>query len=113
MRDLGLIRWVREGSASGDEGEAGASFGAWALVWTLVVMKIVTIGVVTLAARRAEAGALFAMITWHWVVVLGVLLGAPVLFRVRLRRVRARRRALLRSEWMMDEVEKVVVGPGR
>ena len=113
MRDLGVIRWVRAGSCVGDEGETGTSVGAWTLVWTLVVMKIVTIGVVVLAARRAEAGALFAVITWHWLVLLGALLVAPVVFRVRLRRVRARRTALLRAEWMMDEVDKVVVGPSR
>jgi len=76
-------------------------------------MKVVTILVVILAARRAEAGTLFAVITWHWLVLLGALLAAPVLFRVRLRRVRARRRALLRSEWMVDEVEKVTLRPGR
>lgn len=115
MQDFGVIRRVREGSSAGDEGESGTSFGAWTLVWTLVTMKIATILVVVLAARRAEAGALFAVITWHWLVLLGALLAAPVLFRVRLRRVRARRAGLVRSEWMVDEVEveKVVVGPGR
>ena len=84
--------------------EAPSSFGAWTLVWTLVVMKVVTIVVVILAARQTEAGTLFAIITWHWLVALGALLAAPVLYRVRLRRVRARRTALLRSEWMVDEV---------
>ena len=111
MRDFGVSRWVREGSSSDAEGETGTSFGAWALVWTLVTMKVLTILVVVLAARRAEAGTLFAVITWHWVVVLGALLAAPVLFRVRLRRVRSRRAELMREEWLL--ADEVVVGPGR
>lgn len=92
-------------SSTEHEYETGTSFGAWTLVWTLVVMKVVTIAVVTLAARRAEAGILFALITWHWLVVLAALLAAPLLFRYRLRRVRARRERLLRAEWMLDEVK--------
>ena len=83
--------------------ESSGSFGAWTLVWTLVVMKIVTIVIVIVAARRTEAGTLFALITWHWLVLLGALLAAPVLFRYRLRRVRSRRAALLRAEWMVDD----------
>ena len=66
-------------------------------------MKIITIVVVILAARNAEAGTLFAVITWHWLVVLAALLAAPVLFRYRLRRVRARREALMRAEWMIED----------
>ena len=83
--------------------ESSGSFGAWTLVWTLVAMKIATIVIVIVAAGRAEAGTLFAVITWHWLVLLGALLTAPVLFRFRLRRVRSRREALLRAEWMVDD----------
>jgi hypothetical protein len=85
------------------EDDASGSFGAWTLVWTLVAMKIITIVIVILAARKAEAGTLFAVITWHWLVVLGALLAAPVLFRVRLRRMRSRREALMRAEWMVED----------
>jgi hypothetical protein len=89
--------------------DASASVGAWTLVWTLVAMKIITIVIVAVIARRAEAGTLFALITWHWLLVLGALLAAPVLFRYRLRRVKARREMLMRSEWMVeDEVSAVV-----
>ena len=84
--------------------ESSGSFGAWTLVWTLVAMKIATIVIVIVAAGRAEAGTLFAVITWHWLVLLGALLAVPVLFRYRLRRVRSRREALLRAEWMVDEI---------
>jgi hypothetical protein len=99
-------------SAPATEDEPNGSVGVWTLVWTLVTMKILTIVIVVVAARRAEAGTLFAVITWHWLVVLGVLLAAPVLFRHRLRRVRSRRDSLLRSEWMLenDEAARVAVG---
>jgi hypothetical protein len=86
---------------SDDDGSG--SVGAWTLVWTLVAMKIITIVIVAVIARRAEAGTLFALLTWHWLLVLGALLAAPVLFRYRLRRVRARREMLMRAEWMVDE----------
>ncbi len=59
-------------SPSSDD-ESSGSFGAWTLVWTLVVMKIATIVIVIVAARRTEAGTLFALITWHWLVLLGAL----------------------------------------
>lgn len=91
------------------EDDVSGSFGAWTLVWTLVAMKIITIVIVILAARKAEAGTLFAVITWHWLVVLGALLAAPVLFRVRLRRVRARRESLMLAEWMVEDEVSVGV----
>ena len=91
------------------EDDVSGSFGAWTLVWTLVAMKIITIVIVILAARKAEAGTLFAVITWHWLVVLGALLAAPVLFRYRLRRVRSRRESLMRAEWMVDDEDAAAV----
>ncbi len=91
-----------EQAAPASDDEASGSFGAWTLVWTLVTMKIVTIVIVILAARQAEAGTLFALITWHWLVVLGALLAAPMIFRYRLRRVRSRRDSLVRAEWMVE-----------
>jgi hypothetical protein len=91
------------------EDDVSGSFGAWTLVWTLVAMKIATIVIVILAARKAEAGTLFAVITWHWLVVLGALLAAPVLFRYRLRRVRSRRESLMRAEWMVEDEVSVAV----
>jgi hypothetical protein len=89
--------------------ESNGSVGVWTLIWTLVTMKILTIVIVVVAARRAEAGALFAVITWHWLVVLGALLAAPVLFRYRLRRVRGRRDDLMRAEWMVEDEQMVGV----
>ena len=91
------------------EDDVSGSFGAWTLVWTLVAMKIITIVIVVLAARKAEAGTLLAVITWHWLILLGALLAAPVLFRVRLRRVRARRESLMRAEWMVEDDVSVEV----
>lgn len=91
-------------SPESEEAES-SEVDVWALVWTLVVMKVVTIALVVLAARNWESGALFALITWHWLLVLGVLVAAPLVFQLRLRRVRRRRAMLLRSEWMVSETD--------
>ena len=80
--------------------ETGTSFGAWTLVWTLYVTKLVTVVLVLLAARSYDAALLLSATTWFWLgpaLALGI---GPLLFRLRLRRVRARRDDLRRAEWM-------------
>jgi len=82
--------------------EADTSFGAWTLVWTLYVTKLVTVVLVVLAARSYNAAVLLSATTWFWLgpaIALGV---GPLLFRYRLRRVRARRDALRRAEWLVE-----------
>jgi hypothetical protein len=82
--------------------EAGTSFGAWTLVWTLYVTKLVTVVLVLWAAHSYEAAILLSATTWFWLgpaLALGI---GPLLFRYRLRRVRARRAALRRAEWTTE-----------
>jgi hypothetical protein len=90
------------GAAPADLGQE-SSPGAWALVWTIVVVKTITIVVTIAAARSWDAGAIMALTTWPWLVVIAVLIAGPALFQYRLRQVRARRAELLRAEWLLEE----------
>lgn len=84
-----------------DFGQDGSP-GAWLLVWTIVVVKAVTLIVTIAVAQSWDAGAFVALTSWLWLPAIAVLAAGPLLFRRRLRRVRARRAQLLRSEWMLD-----------
>ena len=85
-----------------DLGQSGSP-GAWLLVWTIVVVKLITVVVTIAVARSWDAGAVLAIMSWPWLVAIAVLVAGPLLFRRRLRRVRARRAQLLRAEWMVDD----------
>ena|SRR5688500_11299399 len=90
------------GPPPADHGDDGSP-GAWALVWTIVVLKLITLVVTVAVARSWDAGAVVALTSWLWVVVVALLVAGPLLVRLRLRRVRSRRAQLLRAEWLLDE----------
>jgi len=74
----------------------------WTFLWVLLAFKIATIIAIIWASRSWEAGALVSATSWPFLVIPAVALAGPVIYRVRVRRVRARRAQLLRSEWMLD-----------
>lgn len=84
-----------------------ASFGAWTLIWVLYATKLVTIVAVVWAAHSYEATVLVTATTWIWLGPLIVFTAAPLLFRYRLHRIRARRTQLLHAEWTADEPSAV------
>lgn len=72
------------------------------MIGALLIAKIGGL-IAILMIDHSEMAALFTVIsTWIWVVVLGVLLAGPVGYWWRSRRVRSRREALQRAEWMVD-----------
>src|SRR4051812_13499306 len=85
------------------------TFSAWVLVWTFVIAKVATLLLVLWAVHDFKTGILLAATTWLWLVAIGALCAAPILFRIRLRRVRAKREALQRSEWMIDEEKEAKI----
>jgi hypothetical protein len=75
----------------------------WAFIWVLFAFKLGSVVVIAWAAGvSAEVGFLLSATTWPWLIIPAVAFSGPVLYRYRLRRVRARRQALQRSEWMID-----------
>jgi hypothetical protein len=74
----------------------------WVFLWTLLVFKLATVGLIMWASKSFEAGVLVSATTWPFLVIPAMALAGPVIYHYRIRRVRARRQALLRSEWMLD-----------
>jgi len=73
------------------------------MVAILVAFKIITIGIIVLAAQPdgSYLPLLIAM-NWPWLVVLVILFSVvPFGFWFRLARARAKRRRLQRAEWML------------
>src|SRR4051812_3255676 len=79
--------------------DEGSSFGAWTLVWVLYITKVITVVLVVWAAHSYDTAVLVTVTTWFWLGPLVALTAAPLMFRWRLRRVRARRGALIEREW--------------
>jgi hypothetical protein len=76
---------------------------AWAFVWILFAFKLVTVGLIFYHHTTVETGMFLVATTWFWFPVIGALVAGPLLFRWRLRRVRARREQLRRAEWMLEQ----------
>jgi hypothetical protein len=91
------------GLASQSEPET-TSFGAWTLVWILYLTKLVTIILVVWAEHSYRAAVFVTITTWFWFGPMLALGAAPLLFKLRLRRVRARRAALMRAEWLSEAI---------
>ncbi len=92
----------------------GPPRGVWLLLGAIAGAKLATLTVVLWLSWSPEAGLLAAVTVWHWLPLAAALLAGPVLFRVRLRRVRARREALRRAEWLLPETAgaEMVAGVG-
>jgi len=81
------------------------SRGTWMMIITLLIAKIGG-PIVIFAIDPSRMAALLAVVsTWLWIVVLGILLAGPAGYWWRLHRVRARKDALQRSEWMVESDE--------
>lgn len=88
-------------SSDGDVFEAEAS--VWGFLIALFIFKLVTVIVIFWYMRTWEAGLVLGATLWYWFPPLMLLAAGPVVFYYRLRKVRARRDALRRSEWMLDD----------
>ncbi len=87
----------------------------WIMIGTIVGAKLATIVVIVAASWSLETGGFVLLTHWHWLPLIGALIAAPVAYAIRLRRVRAKREALRRSEWIIRELDlpaSVATGPG-
>lgn len=87
--------------ASPSTGHRDDSAQVWVFVWTLFGFKMATVALMLYHIRAWESDLVIAATTWYWFPMLAVLLAAPIAFRYRLRKARARRRELMRAEWMV------------
>lgn len=84
----------------------------WLLVGTIVGAKLATIIVILAASWSMETGGFVLASQWHWLLMIGVLVAAPTTFAIRLRRVRAKREALRRSEWIIADLDLPALASG-
>jgi hypothetical protein len=92
---------ARRGAARPRSGEYDDGASIWAFVWTLFGFKMATVALLLYHMRVWESDLVIAATTWYWFPMLAVLLAAPIALRYRLRKARARREELMRSEWMV------------
>jgi hypothetical protein len=80
--------------------DRGAALG---FLWVLFAFKMATVVIIFWHMRTFETFALLTATTWFWFPIAAVLVSGPLLFRYRLRRVRAKREQLRRAEWMLQQ----------
>lgn len=74
----------------------------WAFVWTLFAFKMAIVGIILFTHPGHATNLLVLATTWFWVIIPMIALTGPVVFRWRLMKLRKRRAALRRSEWVLD-----------
>ena len=80
---------------------------AWTMFWLLVIDKLlimIALAIVSLShLRTARTGwSVIFLLNWSWILLFGALAVGPVLFAIRLRRVRRKRKALIHAEWNLE-----------
>jgi hypothetical protein len=77
----------------------------WTLVGIFVVFKLATTAMIVAASPQSTQTTLLMFVAFHWpFMLLGlVLVAAPLMFWVRLLRVRAKRAQLQAAEWRVEE----------
>lgn len=75
----------------------------WVFVWTLFVFKMLTLGAIIWAASgSSESLAVVIGTNWYYAIFPVLVIVGPVAYHIRVRRVRRRRAAMIRAEWMLD-----------
>lgn len=75
---------------------------AWTFVGMILAFKVVTSIIIFIMAPTAHAFIFLIVMQWYYLLLPIPLLVVPLLFWLRLRRVRKRRRQLILSEWAVD-----------
>lgn len=88
---------------SSTEDEIESETAVWGFLLALFLFKLVTVVVIFWQLRTWESGLILGATLWYFFPPLILLAAVPVYFYYRLRKVRARREALQRSEWMLDD----------
>jgi hypothetical protein len=77
----------------------------WTLVGIFVVFKVATTAMIVIASPQSTQTTLLMFVAFHWPFALFGLLfiAAPLMFWLRLVRVRAKRARLQAAEWRVEE----------
>jgi hypothetical protein len=88
-----------------EEPESAAA--VWAFLLVLFFFKLATVALIFWHMRTWESGVILGSTLWYWFPPLLLLGAGPAIFYYRLRKVRARRDALRRAEWMVEDGQPV------
>jgi hypothetical protein len=97
--------------SEGEEQDGAAA--VWAFLLVLFFFKLATVILIFWHLRSWESGVILGATLWYWFPPLLLLGAGPALFYYRLRKVRARREALQRSEWMVGDDQDLEVRSAR
>ncbi len=86
-----------------DDDSLGPPRGVWLFIASIVLAKFSLIAVILVKDFSTLSTLYVVLTTWTWLIIAGILLSGPLALAYRLRKVRAKRPALQRSEWMIDE----------
>jgi len=75
---------------------------AWTFVGMILAFKVVTSIIIFIMAPTAHAFIFLVVMQWYNLLLPIPLIVVPLLFWLRLRRVRKKRRQLILSEWAVD-----------
>jgi hypothetical protein len=95
----------------GEEQEGSAAVIAFLLV--LFFFKLATVILIFWHLRTWESGVVLGATFWYWIPPLMLLGAGPALFYYRLRKVRGRREALQRAEWMVGDDQNLDAAAAR
>lgn len=99
------------GDNEGEEQEGAAA--VWGFLLVLFFFKLATVILIFWHLRTWESGVVLGATFWYWIPPILLLGAGPALFYYRLRKVRSRRDALRRSEWMVGDDQDAQVRPAR
>jgi hypothetical protein len=90
-----------------DDGEEDSAAAVWTFILVLFFFKLATVVLNFWHLRTWESGIILGSTLWYFFPPLIVLGLGPAIFYYRLRKVRARREALRRAEWMVGDTQDV------
>ena len=82
--------------------EEDSKAARWTFVGMILAFKVVTSIIIFVMAPTAHAFIFLLVMQWYWLLLPIPLVVMPVLFWIRLRRVRRKRRQLILSEWAFE-----------
>jgi hypothetical protein len=94
-----------------DGDDAEDAVPVWSFLLVLFFFKLATVALIFWQLRTWESGIILGSTLWFWFPPLLFLGAGPILFYYLLRKVRARREALRRSEWMISDEQDVKAQP--
>ena len=86
-----------------DDEESEGAGAVWGFLIVLFIFKLATVALIFWHLQTWESGVILGATLWYWFPPLIALSAGPLLFYYRLRKVRARREALRRAEWMIRD----------